>query len=303
MSQNSMILSHQDYEDDEHTNVFVKFLPADIDDNGLRSLFVQCGTIISSKVMVNQSNGESLGYGFVRFASAEEAKKAVECMAGHRIGAKTLLCKLADTYSFPEPSCNLYIKPLPLGTSEATLRDMFAPYGHILTVKIVDVRVADSVVGFVKFSSVDSAKHAIEDMNGTKVFSNFPSLLVKYAESDVQRAVRKANNHPNQRTPHLSPDTEKQTISIQTSTIQITNSVSEFNDFPDYNPNKMEYDYSPLESENSMDIENNFYNNQLSPPSNQFYYFYVPVCVPLPCSSYMQPMSYPLGSPNYYFTK
>lgn len=53
-----------DFDDEEHTNVFVKFLPADIDDNRLRSLFEHCGTIISSKVMVNQNNGESLGYGY-----------------------------------------------------------------------------------------------------------------------------------------------------------------------------------------------------------------------------------------------
>lgn len=48
----------------DQTNVFVKYLPADIDDEGLRSLFSSYGEIISSKVMIDHQTGLSLGYGY-----------------------------------------------------------------------------------------------------------------------------------------------------------------------------------------------------------------------------------------------
>lgn len=48
-----------------HNNVFVKFLPTTVDDVQLHDLFSSFGTIVSSKVMVNQITGASLGYGYV----------------------------------------------------------------------------------------------------------------------------------------------------------------------------------------------------------------------------------------------
>lgn len=129
---------------------------------------------------------------------------------------------------------------------------------------------------------------------------------MKYAESDVQRAVRKANNHPN-RKQMPTTETESQTISIQTSTIQITNSASDFNDLSEYNNNKMDYynnNMMEVENNSAMDIESNnaAYYTQLSPTTSQYYYFYVPVCVPLQCSSSMQPFYSP-PTPSFYYTK
>lgn len=48
------------------TNVFVKFLPSEVDDSGLRALFSTFGEIVSAKVMVDHQTGSSLGYGYVR---------------------------------------------------------------------------------------------------------------------------------------------------------------------------------------------------------------------------------------------
>lgn len=49
----------------DNTNVFVKYLPADVDDSRLRSLFSPFGSIVSAKVMVEVHTGTSLGYGYV----------------------------------------------------------------------------------------------------------------------------------------------------------------------------------------------------------------------------------------------
>lgn len=48
------------------TNVFVKFLPPEIDDAGLRWLFSPFGYILSAKVMVDSTSGASLGFGYVK---------------------------------------------------------------------------------------------------------------------------------------------------------------------------------------------------------------------------------------------
>lgn len=47
----------------DQTNVFVKYLPAELDDDGLRDLFAAYGEIVSSKVMVDHQTKTSLGYG------------------------------------------------------------------------------------------------------------------------------------------------------------------------------------------------------------------------------------------------
>lgn len=57
-----------DYDKDK-TNVFVKYLPPDIDSEKLHELFASYGKIVSAKVMVNEETGQSLGYGYIFFYS------------------------------------------------------------------------------------------------------------------------------------------------------------------------------------------------------------------------------------------
>jgi RNA recognition motif-containing protein len=46
------------------TNVFIKYLPTDLTNTGLFTLFSQFGEITSCKVMVDPITGFSLGYGY-----------------------------------------------------------------------------------------------------------------------------------------------------------------------------------------------------------------------------------------------
>lgn len=49
----------------DNTNVFVKYLPSELDNMGLSSLFNRFGKILSAKVMIDTYTGGSLGYGYV----------------------------------------------------------------------------------------------------------------------------------------------------------------------------------------------------------------------------------------------
>eukprot|EP00002_Diphylleia_rotans_P026133 TRINITY_DN519_c0_g2_i1.p1 TRINITY_DN519_c0_g2~~TRINITY_DN519_c0_g2_i1.p1 ORF type:complete len:602 (-),score=117.51 TRINITY_DN519_c0_g2_i1:1811-3616(-) len=136
-------------------NVFVKYLPADMSDDGLAELFQPFGDIISAKVMVDVKTGQSLGYGFIRYTTADEAYLAIAKMSGAQVGNKTLLCKLSNSSANQAASLssNLYIKPLLPSTSEDDLYQLFAPFGRIIECKVmVDIHTGKSKqVGFVRY--------------------------------------------------------------------------------------------------------------------------------------------------------
>jgi RNA recognition motif-containing protein len=68
-------------------NLFVKHIPSDLLDIDLEKLFGQYGKIRSCKIMRNQ-NGESLGFGFVKFFDNSEAEKAKTALHGCKIESK-----------------------------------------------------------------------------------------------------------------------------------------------------------------------------------------------------------------------
>lgn len=77
-------------------NLYLKNLDDSIDDEKLRELFSEFGTITSYKVM-RDAQGQSKGSGFVAFSSSEEATRAVADMNGKMIGNKPLYVAPAQT--------------------------------------------------------------------------------------------------------------------------------------------------------------------------------------------------------------
>jgi len=80
-------------------NLYVKYLDDTIDDEKLRVAFSDFGTVNNAKVMMNDATGKSRCFGFVSFATAEMATKAVTEMNGRRFGPtlKPLYVGLAET--------------------------------------------------------------------------------------------------------------------------------------------------------------------------------------------------------------
>ncbi|KAK9073373.1 hypothetical protein SSX86_007697 [Deinandra increscens subsp. villosa] len=76
-------------------NLYVKNLDDTIDDDKLKELFSEYGTITSCKVMRDPS-GISRGCGFVAFSSSEEASRALSEMNGKMIVSKPLYVALAQ---------------------------------------------------------------------------------------------------------------------------------------------------------------------------------------------------------------
>eukprot|EP01112_Ceratiomyxa_fruticulosa_P017037 TRINITY_DN5240_c0_g1_i2.p1 TRINITY_DN5240_c0_g1~~TRINITY_DN5240_c0_g1_i2.p1 ORF type:complete len:639 (-),score=136.63 TRINITY_DN5240_c0_g1_i2:136-2052(-) len=76
-------------------NLYIKNLEDNVEDDRLRAEFSSFGTITSAKVMRDDKNG-SRGFGFVCYASPDEATRAVTEMNGKMLGAKPLYVALAQ---------------------------------------------------------------------------------------------------------------------------------------------------------------------------------------------------------------
>jgi cold-inducible RNA-binding protein len=85
------LLAHQGEERKEMSKkLFVGGLSWGTQEQGLREAFEQYGEVIEAKVITDRDTGRSRGFGFVTFANAEEADKAMEQMNGAQLDGRTL---------------------------------------------------------------------------------------------------------------------------------------------------------------------------------------------------------------------
>ncbi|KAA6379712.1 MAG: putative elav G [Streblomastix strix] len=181
----------------DRLNLFVKYLPNDVTDEELYELFSPFGEIVSSKVMIENKSGDSLGYGFVRFTKSDDADRAMTAMNNYRLGNKILMVKPSNPpRQAPEVirNTNLYVKPLLPNTTEQSLTTLFSPYGKIVAIKVMVDRQTNSSrqIGFVRFSTQEEADAALHGVSGHKLDPSHPPLTVRYAETEEIKQRRMA---------------------------------------------------------------------------------------------------------------
>ncbi|KAI0501600.1 hypothetical protein KFK09_016545 [Dendrobium nobile] len=171
-------------------NIFVKNLSGSIDNLKLQAMFGKFGTILSSKVALQ--DGKSKGYGFVQFDSQDSANAAIENLNGTTVDGKKLFvnkfikkseripCNLEAKYT------NLYMKNLDQDITEELIELKFSEYGKIFNVKIAKDEAGNSRgFGFVNFENPEDAKKAVEAMNGLQLGSK--KLYVARAQKKDER--------------------------------------------------------------------------------------------------------------------
>ena len=72
------------------SNLIVNYLPPTMSETELRRLFAPHGTIQHVKVVTDRVSGRSMGYGFVRFSTIEEANAAIASKNALQIGTKRI---------------------------------------------------------------------------------------------------------------------------------------------------------------------------------------------------------------------
>ncbi|GES61528.1 polyadenylate binding protein [Aspergillus terreus] len=158
-------------------NVFIKNLDAAIDNKALHDTFAAFGNILSCKVAQDEF-GNSKGYGFVHYETAEAANNAIKHVNGMLLNDKKVfvghhISKKDRQSKFEEMKANftnVYIKNLDQEISEEEFRQMFEKFGEITSATLSrDQEGKSRGFGFVNYSTHDSAQAAVDEMNDKDV--------------------------------------------------------------------------------------------------------------------------------------
>jgi len=155
-------------------NVFIKNLDHAIDNKALHDTFAAFGNILSCKVAQDEA-GNSKGYGFVHYETAEAAGNAIKhvngmllnekkVFVGHHIPKKDRMSKFEEMKA---NFTNVYVKNIELEVTEDEFRELFEKYGDITSASLAqDPETGKSRgFGFVNYIKHDDAARAVDDLN------------------------------------------------------------------------------------------------------------------------------------------
>ena len=72
------------------TRLFVGNLPYSVDEQKLRDVFGDIGTVESASIVTDRETGRSRGFGFVEMANEDEARSATEKLNGQDLEGRRL---------------------------------------------------------------------------------------------------------------------------------------------------------------------------------------------------------------------
>uniref|UniRef100_A0A671Y454 Nucleolysin TIAR n=1 Tax=Sparus aurata TaxID=8175 RepID=A0A671Y454_SPAAU len=177
--------SSQKKDTSNHFHVFVGDLSPEITTEDVKAAFAPFGKISDARVVKDMTTGKSKGYGFVSFFNKLDAENAIINMGGQWLGGRQIRTNWATrkppapksaqdngskhlrfddvvTQSSPQ-NCTVYCGGIQSGLSEHVMRQTFSPFGQIMEIRVFP----EKGYSFIRFSSHDSAAHAIVSVNGT----------------------------------------------------------------------------------------------------------------------------------------
>ncbi|VUZ50170.1 unnamed protein product [Hymenolepis diminuta] len=171
--------------EDTGTNLIVNYLPQNMTQEEIKSLFASIGEVESCKLIRDKSTCQNLGYGFVNYVNAKDAERAITTLNGLRLQNKTIKVSLARPSSESIKGANLYISGLPKSYTQQDIEKLFTCCGKIITSRILyDSNTGLSRgVGFIRFDQRSEAEHAIRHLNGIVPPGFTDPITVKLANS------------------------------------------------------------------------------------------------------------------------
>ncbi|KAI1615086.1 nucleolin [Exophiala viscosa] len=154
-------------------NVFIKNLDAAIDNKALHDTFTQFGNILSCKVAQDEM-GNSKGYGFVHYETAEAANAAIRSVNGMLLNDKKVfvghhIAKRDRQSKFEEMKANftnVYVKNIDESVTDDEFTRLFEQYGDVLSATITRDETGKSRgFGFVNFHDHEVASKAVDELN------------------------------------------------------------------------------------------------------------------------------------------
>ncbi|GFU37407.1 protein alan shepard [Trichonephila clavipes] len=163
------------------TNLYIRGLTHNTTDKDLYSLCAPYGNIISTKAILDKQTNKCKGYGFVDFESPVSAEAAVKALANQ--GVQAQMAKQQE-----QDPTNLYIANLPHYMGETELEEMLAPYGSVISTRILrDPGMNSRGVGFARMDNREMCEMIISRFNGKVLAGCKEALLVKFADGGNKR--------------------------------------------------------------------------------------------------------------------
>ncbi|KAF8421230.1 hypothetical protein EV426DRAFT_706858 [Tirmania nivea] len=181
------------YNPSKTTNVYIRGLAPDTDDEKLLRLVEKYGHVESHKAIIDKV-GFCKGYGFALFKNMEDAKACILGVANANLDAgfaresfNSRLKALGDP-----TSTNLYVSNLPTSVDETKMSEIFKDY-QTMSVRILrDAQGISRGVGFVRFANHEICDEVIERFNDKVVIEGCAEIQVRYADTYAQKTLKEA---------------------------------------------------------------------------------------------------------------
>ncbi|GBG59460.1 hypothetical protein CBR_g38484 [Chara braunii] len=173
----------------DFVKLFVGSVPRNATEDELRDLFGEFGTLLEVAVIKNKATGLSQGCAFVKYASIEDAERAIRavnnmrCLPGNTVPVQVRFAD-GERERLGAIEHKLFVGSVSRHSGEAEVKELFCQYGHVEDVYIMrDENKQSKGCCFVKYSNRESAMNAINALNGlyTMEGSDQP-LAVRFAD-------------------------------------------------------------------------------------------------------------------------
>ncbi|XP_038877270.1 RNA-binding protein Musashi homolog 1 [Benincasa hispida] len=142
-------------------------IPWDVDTEGLRDYMSKFGELEDCIVMKERSTGRSRGFGYVTFATDEDAKNALS--SEHFLGNRMMEVKVAtpkeEMRAPPKRVTRIFVARISQSVTEAAFRSHFEKYGEITDLYMPKDQGSKTHrgIGFITFASSDSVENLMAD--------------------------------------------------------------------------------------------------------------------------------------------
>jgi len=172
-------------------NLFVKGISPNAQPRQIYELFAKFGEIISCKIIEND-DGDLLGYGYINYYNLDSAKSAIENLNKTKFLDSELeveyFQRKNERLQAPQENCSLYIKNIPEKyTKLDELKKLFSKFGKITFSKMFKDN--DRYFAIIMYSDADSAHKAKEELNDKKLDEK--DELPLYVDSLQKKSERK----------------------------------------------------------------------------------------------------------------
>ena len=138
-------------------------------------------------------------------SQVDEAHAAIQNLNGLTLGGSIIDVRMADhdmdqdqsimeETNLSHPSDNIYCKNLPSYWSDHDIRQLFEPYGNVLTCRVLHHGDLTGLgaAALIRLASTDEAIGAVRDLNGHLLPGSYHPLIVRFADNNDTKAKKTA---------------------------------------------------------------------------------------------------------------